>query len=149
MGASSDTSEHLRIFTAGTFDLFHHGHVNLLKFCKNLGDVVVCLNTDEFIYRFKGQYPIMTYSERKSVLQSCRYVDCIIPNIAGEYINDAIVEAWPVDMIVVGSDWLEKDYLGQLKIDKEYLESNEIALVYAPYTEHISSTDIKKRLSDD
>ena len=75
------------IYTGGTFDLFHEGHVELLRSCKRLagdGLVIVALNTDEFIERFKASGPVQTYRERKTVLESCKYVDLVVPNIGEE-----------------------------------------------------------------
>ena len=64
----------LRIYTGGTFDLFHIGHLNLLKRCSQIagtdGQVIVALNTDEFIENYKGKKPIIPYEDRKSILES-------------------------------------------------------------------------------
>ena len=50
-----------KVYTGGTFDLFHRGHANFLRQCKEIGDhLTVSLNTDEFIYRYKGTYPVMS-----------------------------------------------------------------------------------------
>lgn len=139
----------LNIYTGGTFDLFHAGHVAFLMTCKQLagdGEVVVSLNTDEFIEEYKGQPPVMSYVERATVLSACRYVDRVIPNIGGLDSKIAIAQASP-DLIVIGSDWARRDYYAQMGFDQDWLDDFEIGLVYIPYTRGISSTDIKGRLS--
>lgn len=67
------------LYTGGTFDLFHFGHINFLKQCKNISEkVVVSLNADDFVERFKGQKPILSYKEREKSVRYCKYVDEVI-----------------------------------------------------------------------
>lgn len=134
------------VYTGGTFDLFHSGHVNFLKRCARLGTVVVSLNTDEFVESYKGKPPIMSYAEREAVLKGCVYVDFVIPNIGGEDSKLAILNVQPT-IIAVGTDWAVKDYYKQMGFTQEWLDEQGIVLVYIPYTEGISSTEIKRRLS--
>ena len=75
------------------------------------------------------------------------YVDEVIRNIGGEDSKPAILTVEP-DVIIIGSDWLNKDYLKQMSITEEWLRKNHIALIYIPYTEIISTTEIKRRLSN-
>ena len=137
------------VYTGGTFDLFHSGHVNLLKQCKDIatesGSVIVSLNTDEFILDYKGESPICSYEERAAVLEACRYVDGVIPNIGGSDSKIAIMQVLP-DFIVIGSDWEKRDYYAQMQFSREWLEGNNIVLKYVPYTENISTTDLKHRI---
>ena len=137
------------VYTGGTFDLFHSGHVNLLSQCKAIaglgGKVVVSLNTDEFITTYKGSPPVCSYNEREIVLRSCRFVDKVIPNIGGSDSKPAILQVMP-SHIVIGSDWENRDYYSQMSFTKEWLSHNGIELLYVPYTENISTTELKKRL---
>lgn len=137
------------IYTGGTFDLFHSGHVNLLKRCKELsgdwGSVVVSLNTDEFIQQYKGKSPICSTEERMSVLESCRYVDQVVLNVGGADSKIAIEIVKP-DYIVIGSDWAKKDYYSQMGFTQDWLDERGIGLVYVPYTKTISTTNIKGRM---
>jgi glycerol-3-phosphate cytidylyltransferase len=136
------------VYTGGTFDLFHHGHVNLLKTCSKIGNkVIVSLNTDDFIFRYKGSYPIMNYEDRKSILLSCKYVNNVIPNENGEDSKPTILKVKP-NFIVIGSDWAQKDYYKQMNFTQEWLDSQGITLLYTPYTSNISSTKIKNLLND-
>ncbi len=136
------------VYTGGTMDLFHAGHADLLKMCRWLsgsdGEVVVSLNTDEFITRFKGSPPVMSYAERETVLLACRYVDRVIPNSGGEDSRPAILKVHP-DFIVIGSDWARKDYYKQMGFDQDWLDQHGISLVYFPRTRILSTTEIKSR----
>lgn len=135
-----------KVYTGGTFDLFHRGHVNFLRQCKEIGDyVIVSLNTDEFIHRYKGEFPVISYEDRKEVLLSCKYVDKVIPNSEGEDSKPAILDVNP-KFIVIGSDWAKKDYYKQMNFTQEWLDENDYMLIYIPYTDNVSTTLIKKKL---
>ncbi|QWT29971.1 nucleotidyltransferase [Streptomyces phage TunaTartare] len=140
------------VYTGGTFDLFHEGHVELLRSCKRLagdGAVVVALNTDEFIERFKGNKPIQSFRERKTVLESCKYVDLVIPNIGEEDSKETIYEACKthmIEVIAIGSDWAGRDYYGQMGFTKEWLDDNDLILVYIDRRTGMSTTKIKDKL---
>lgn len=137
------------VYTGGTFDLFHSGHVNLLKRCREVagidGKVVVALNTDDFIWQFKNKKPICSQQERLDVLLACRYVDEVVMNIGGQDSRISIDMVGP-NYIVVGSDWAKKDYYAQMSFTQEWLDERGIGLVYVPYTTSISSTKIRGRI---
>lgn len=136
----------MKIYTGGTFDLFHKGHVNFLKKCKRFGGkVIVALNTDEFIQEYKGKPPVMTYEERKEALLGCRYVDEVIENIGGADSKPAIESVMP-DIVAIGTDWARKDYYKQMQFTQDWLDEKDITLAYIPYTANVSSTDIKQRM---
>jgi glycerol-3-phosphate cytidylyltransferase len=133
------------VYTGGTFDLFHAGHVEFLKRCSELGSVVVSLNTDEFIEEYKGKPPVISYADRRSVLMACKYVNDVIANIGGPDSRIAIESVMP-DMVIIGSDWARKDYYTQMAFDQDWLDDRGIGLAYIPYTPGISSTAIKERM---
>ena len=137
------------VYTGGTFDLFHSGHVNLLKRCREVagdnGKVVVSLNTDEFIWQFKNKRPICSEQERADVLLACRYVDEVVMNVGGQDSTIAIELVQP-NYIVVGSDWAKRDYYSQMSFTQEWLDERGIGLVYVPYTQSISSSAIRGRM---
>ncbi len=134
------------VYTGGTFDLFHTGHVELLEYCAELGDiVVVALNTDSFVKRYKGKPPVMGYDERKDILLSTKYVDEVIPNFDGEDSKSTILEVCP-DIIVIGMDWLSRDYCKQMSFTPEWLSEHEIVLCYVPRTRNVSTTTLKARV---
>ena len=136
------------VYTGGTFDLFHSGHVRLLARCRDLaggGLVWVGLNTDEFVTEYKGHPPVISFAGRMEVLAACRYVDRVIPNFGGRDSKPAILEAQP-DLIVVGSDWTNRNYDEQLDVTPEWLAKRGIEVLYTPYTEGISSSQIREAL---
>ena len=133
------------VYTGGTFDLFHAGHVEFLRRCSDLGSVVVSLNTDEFIEEYKGKPPVISYADRRDVLLACRYVHDVVPNTGGPDSRIAIESVMP-DLIVIGSDWARKDYYTQMAFDQDWLDDRGIGLAYIPYTPGISSTAIKERM---
>lgn len=138
-----------RVYTGGTFDLLHPGHIYLLKQCKmlagRLGMVIVSLNTDEFIKQYKGKPPIMSYDERAEILLACKYVDEVVPNIGGADSKLAISKAKP-DIIAIGIDWAVKDYHAQMQFTQRWLMDKELVLVYLPHKEGLSTTTIKERV---
>lgn len=140
----------LRIYTGGTFDLFHIGHLNLLKRCHQLagltGQVIVSLNTDEFIYKYKKKYPVIPYEDRKAILESCKYVHLVIKNSGDEDSKKSILFAGAIDIVAIGSDWAKKDYYKQMNFTQDWLDEQGISLIYIPYTKKISSTLIKQNL---
>ena len=133
------------VYTGGTFDLIHSGHVNFLKQAADYGLLVVSLNTDEFIEAYKGKAPIMTYDERKAVIEAFECVHLVIPNIGGADSKKAIQSVNP-DIIAIGSDWARKDYHAQMGFTQDWLDDQGIDLLYIPYTQGISTTEIKQRL---
>lgn len=139
----------LTVYTGGTFDLLHAGHVIFLNRCRELaggdGHVVVSLNTDEFIADYKGKSPVMTFNERAAVLSGLRSVDEVVANVGGANSTIAIELANP-DLIVIGSDWARRDYYEQMNFTQSWLDERGIGLCYIPYTQGISTTEIKKRL---
>ena len=136
----------LKVYTGGTFDLFHAGHVNFLRECSRFGSVTVALNTDEFIEAYKGKPPVMSFQERAEVLLACRYVDDVVPNFDGADSKTAIDWVAP-DVVIIGSDWAVRDYYAQMGFTQSWLNQRGISLCYIPYTQGISSTDIKARIS--
>lgn len=124
-----------RIITYGTFDLLHYGHINLLKRAKEMGVyLIVGLSTDAFNQE-KGKKSYFSYEERKQLLMSIRYVDCVVPESSWEQ-KSFDIEKYDVDMLVMGDDWKgEFDYLNNL-----------CKVKYLKRTPRISTTKIKTDL---
>lgn len=124
-----------KVITYGTFDLFHVGHLNLLKRAKSYGDyLIVAVSSDEFNLG-KGKKCFVNDHDRMEIVEAIRYVDKVIPETSWEQkIED--VKKYDVDVFVIGDDWEGKfDFL------KEYCE-----VVYLPRTDGISTTQIKEEL---
>ena len=88
----------------------------------------------------------MTYLERKEVLLGLRAVDQVVPNRNGADSKPTILDVAP-DFIVIGSDWAKKDYYAQMQFTQDWLDEQGIQLVYVPYTQGISTTELKKRIA--
>lgn len=124
------------ILTYGTFDMFHFGHVELLRRLKSMGDrLVVGVSTDEF-NRKKGKRSLYPYEHRAKIVESIQYVDQVIPEKTWEQKCDDITRL-NVDIFAIGDDW-------QGKFDdlKDLCEVH-----YMPRTPDVSSTELRKSLN--
>lgn len=136
-------------YTGGTFDRLHIGHLELLAACRQLagpaGRVVVSLNSDEFVERYKGRRPMQGYAEREEVLRAIRDVDLVVKNTGDEDSRGAIEVVRP-DVLVIGADWADRDYLGQLGLTAEWLAERGLWIEYVPRTKGRSTTAIRAEL---
>lgn len=126
-----------RVLTYGTFDTLHFGHIRLLQRAKKLGDyLIVGLSTDHF-NQIKNKKAYHTWEERKFFLESLRFVDLVIPEDNWDQkIED--VKLYHADVFTMGDDWAGKfDFL-----------ANHCEVIYLPRTQSISSTEIRKILSE-
>jgi glycerol-3-phosphate cytidylyltransferase len=125
------------VITYGTFDLFHVGHLRLLKRARALGDrLIVGVSTDAFNAR-KGKKTIIPFEQRAEIVASIRYVDEVIPEKNWEQKVDDI-RRYQVDILVMGEDWKGKfDHL-----------QNLCEVVYLPRTQGVSSTQLKASLKN-
>lgn len=123
----------------GAWDLFHIGHLNLIRNAKELCDrLIVCVSTDEYIRKNKGHLPITPFSERLMIVGAIRYVDAVDRQDETFSKKDAIKQYKP-DLLVVGDDWAPDTFTG---------EGMGVPVAYLPYTKHISSTLLRERLSE-
>src|SRR6266702_4007575 len=125
------------ILTYGTFDLFHIGHLNLLRRLKKMGSsLVVGVSTDKF-NKLKGKKTIIRYEDRIDIVKNIKYVDTAFPEQNWEQkVED--IKKYNVDVFAMGNDWAGKfDHL------KEHCD-----VVYLPRTEGISSTSLKSLMAN-
>ena len=87
----------------------------------------------------------MTFEERKAVLEGCRFVSEVIENEGGADSKVSILKSG-AKVVAIGSDWARRDYYSQMQFSQDWLDANGIWLRYVPYTEGVSSTDVKKRM---
>lgn len=138
------------VYVGGTFDLFHYGHMKFLQQAQQHGPVLVSLNTDDFASRYK-RTPILTLGERMESLAGCKYVDDVCVNIGDEDTGVTIdrITDREIGYIAHGDDWTDESLLKQLGITKGWLEDRAIEMLYIPYTQSVSSTDIIRRINGD
>ena len=128
-------------YTTGVFDLFHIGHLNILKNCKGLCDkLIVGVTTDELV-RYKYKKAVIPFTERIEIVRSCKYVDLAIPQYDINKIN--IIKKLKANFLFVGDDWFETK---SWKNQERKLEKINCKVIYFPYTKGTSSTLINKSL---
>ena len=130
-------------YTTGVFDLFHIGHLNILKRARLECDhLIVGVTTDELCESDKNQKPFIPFQERMDLVEAVKYVDEVVPQTSYDK-----VEAWnnlKFDKMFVGDDWKGTDQWNQ--IEKEFSQFG-VEIIYFPYTTHTSSTILRKILS--
>ncbi|MDR2782962.1 MAG: adenylyltransferase/cytidyltransferase family protein [Treponema sp.] len=131
-------------FTSGSFDMFHIGHLNLIRGAREQCDkLIIGLNSDEFIYSYKHKYPVIPVKDRKEILKACRYVDdVIIKDIPDNFL---VWEKYHYDKLFIGSDYRCSPQYTEL--DKLLRQVNA-EVVILPYTEGISSSILRKKLEE-
>jgi len=130
-----------KILTAGTWDLFHVGHLNILKKSKELGNMLaVGVSTDELTKSHKGSYPVISFKERIAIIRGIEGVDIAYEQKKGVLSIKDISIIKP-DIITIGSDWKNKKIEGL-----EWFKLHNGEVIYLPYTSGISTTILKKRI---
>ncbi|MBO6971830.1 MAG: adenylyltransferase/cytidyltransferase family protein [Prochlorococcus marinus CUG1431] len=128
-------------YTAGVFDLFHVGHVNMLKTARGLCDKLIVAVTSDELVAYKNKKPVICFEDRKAVVESCKYVDIVI----GQYDLDKYKAYLKIkfDLLFVGDDWYGKDQWRDLE---EKISPAKI--IFIPYTRSVSSTKINSILEE-
>jgi glycerol-3-phosphate cytidylyltransferase len=128
------------VYTVGTFDLLHVGHLALLNHCKTLGDVLaVGVASDEVVNMYKPNVPVVPLEQRVEMLQALSCVDIVRPYHELEYVSGCI--AVNVDIFVIGEDWGKNPH--NLDVDA-YLKKMGKETSQVTYNPRTSSTKIKK-----
>ena len=131
-------------FTAGAFDMFHIGHLNLLRNAKNKCDyLIVGVNSDELIAEYKNKKTIVPFSERFSIIESIKYVDEVIKTDTLD--KEEIWKQKKFDLIFIGDDWKGNERWVKTE---EAMRIYGVKVVYLPYTKGTSSTILRERLND-
>ena len=130
-------------YTTGVFDMFHIGHLNILRRAKEQCDyLIVGVSTDELVKEYKNKTPIIPFEERAEIVQS---IDCVDRVIAQE--NRDKYAAWrelKFDVMFVGDDWKGKPLF--MKVEEEFKKVG-VDVVYFPYTKDTSSTILREKLN--
>jgi glycerol-3-phosphate cytidylyltransferase len=134
-------------YTCGVFDLFHTGHLNLLEHCKEMCDVlIVGVCDDEYVRKIKKKEPIIQENDRVRILNALKCVDSAeLVNI--KVTNDKMLahEKFNFDVLFSGDDW--KGSERYLRTEKQFANIG-VSIEYLPYTQGVSTTDIKNKMKD-
>ena len=129
-------------YTAGTYDMFHIGHLNIIKRAKeNCDFLIVAVSTDELVQEYKNKLPVIPFEERKAIVESIKYVDKVVPQ---ETMNKMkAFEKYKFNAMFVGDDWKGTEKWNNL--EKEFSNVG-VDIVYFPYTQGTSSTILREKL---
>ncbi len=136
-------------YTTGVFDLFHIGHLNILRRAKDMCDyLIVGVSTDELVQKYKNKTPIIPYDERRTIVEAIKYVDKVVPQENRDKID--AFNKYNFDVIFVGDDWRGSSVFDEVDL---YMKSKGASGVeYIPYTQNVSSTilkDVLKKIYDE
>lgn len=132
-------------YTTGVYDMFHIGHLNILRRAKDLCDyLIVGVTTDELCYKRKNKYPIINQYERMEIVKAIKYVDKVIFQDDMDKIKP--VKENGVNVVFVGSDW--KGTPQWLQYEKEF-RSVGCDVVYLSHTDGISSTILREKIKNE
>ena len=130
-------------YTTGVFDMFHIGHLNILRRAKEQCDyLIVGVTTDELCYKRKQKYPIIDEKDRMAIVEAIRYVDKVVPQADMDKIRP--VKEYGVNVVFVGSDWKGSESWNNY--EKEFVKEG-CSVVYLSHTDGISSTILREKLS--
>ena len=130
------------VYTVGTFDLLHVGHLALLEYCATLGDTVaVGVASDEVVKLYKPNVPVIPLEQRIEMLQALRCVDIVLPYHELDYIS--VCKEVKADIFVIGEDWGRKPHN---KGVENYLNEQGKKVVQVKYNPRTSSTKIKQNI---
>lgn len=130
-------------YTTGVYDMFHIGHLNIIRRAKEQCDfLIVGVTTDELCFKRKNKYPIICEHDRMTIVEAIRYVDRVIPQVDMDKIR--AVKDLGVDAVFVGSDW--KGTEAWNTYEKEFAKVG-CAVVYLDHTDGISSTILRDKLN--
>jgi len=129
-------------YTTGVFDLFHIGHLNILKRAKAQCDIlIVGVSTDELVMEYKNKQPVIPFQERKEIVEGIKYVDRVVP----QKTRNKFV-AWEhllFNVMFVGDDWKGSALFNEMEIK---FNKVDVDIVYFPYTKGISSSIVKEKI---
>ena len=123
-------------YTTGVFDLFHIGHLNILRKAKEMCDyLIVGVSTDELVQSYKNKTPVIPYEERKAIVEAIQYTDKVIPQTHRDKIKAC--KEIGFDVMFVGDDWKGSPLF--LETENAFKQLG-VEIVYFPYTRGTSST---------
>jgi len=130
-------------YTAGVYDLFHIGHLNILKQAKEMCEhLIVAISTDELVEDYKGKKPVIPYNERVAIVEAIKYVDEVVPQEDRD--KYGAFERLNFNVMFVGDDWKGSSLFEETQ---KRFNSVGVDIVYFPYTQGTSSTMLTEALN--
>ena len=130
-------------YTTGVFDMFHIGHLNILRRAKEQCEyLIVGVTTDELCYIRKNKYPIINEDERTAIVDAIKYIDLVVKQTDMDKFK--AVEKYNADVVFVGSDW--QGTSAWIEYEKEFSKIG-CSVVYLSHTDGISSTILRTKIS--
>ena len=131
-------------YTTGVFDMFHIGHMNILKRAKEQCEyLIVGVSTDELVQYYKRKTPIIPFAERWAIVEAIKYVDKVIPQTSMDKFS--AVTQINADAVFVGSDWKGTE---KWKEYEKQFSSENCDVVYLAYTDGVSSTILREKIAE-
>lgn len=131
-------------YTTGVFDLFHIGHLNVLRRAKEQCEyLIVAVSTDEVVESYKHKRPVIPFEERRAIVEAIKYVDEVVPQTSMD--KFAAWEKYHFDAIFHGDDWKGSHMYDEIE---KKLSSVGCDMVFLPHTDGTSSTLLTKKLQD-
>jgi glycerol-3-phosphate cytidylyltransferase len=129
------------IYTAGSYDLFHFGHLNILLKAKKMGNrLIVGVSTDALISKYKNLKPVICFRDRVAIIKELKCVDRVIKQ--EKFFDVKQLRQYHIDIIVLGDDWKNKKFPELEKC----IDELHIKMVYVPYTKRLSTSKIKEKI---
>ncbi len=131
-------------YTTGVFDMFHIGHLNILKRAKDQCDyLIVGVSTDELVQHDKNKSPIIPYADRCAIVESIKYVDKVVPQ--PDKNKFAAWERYHFNRMFVGSDWKGTEAWNRFEAQ---FSPVGVEIIYLDHTDGISSTILRDKLNN-
>lgn len=130
-------------YTTGVFDLFHSGHVNLLRNAKSMCDKLIVGVTVDKLVAYKNKKAAIQFEDRCTVVRACRYVDLVVAQETMDKLD--AYRRYKFNIMFVGDDWYGTEKWNTIEAE---LKTCDVRLIYFPYTKGVSSTLINKTLKE-
>ena len=125
-------------YTTGVYDMFHVGHLNLLRNARQKCDrLIVGVSTDELVLEYKSKKPVIPFRDREDIVKSIRFVDEVRPQVSRDKYQQFLDIHY--DVLFVGDDWKDSEIFSALE---KKLDKHGAKVVYLPYTRSVSSTKL-------
>ncbi|MGM9847455.1 MAG: adenylyltransferase/cytidyltransferase family protein [Muribaculaceae bacterium] len=131
-------------YTTGVFDMFHIGHLNILRRAKEQCDyLIVGVSTDELVESYKHKTPIIPFEQRMAIVEAIKYVDEVVPQTTMD--KTEFLKQRHFDVMFHGSEWKGTElYNGY---EREFAKYGA-KIVYLPHTEGVSSSMLREKITD-